>query len=284
MSDLDASRTALARVVKRVFPRAVEGDLWRGIRGWRAPRPKAAAVHAQTGTYDPAFTVIGFAPRKTGLTVYFLDPGDYYVLDAHAKDLATDGLTTGRGCIYWTRKGVLPTAAIERLLRSVKARDAKRTPTAAHAPPTKAAAERKRAASATPKPRAVADAPRRKGNSSIKPMKAYPTFDAYEADQPARNQAIIRVLRKLVKRVAPRLRESVKWGNGCWVTDDANVAYVYSADDHVQFGFFNGAALKDPRKLLNGSGKFVRHVKLREAAGAEDAALKALLRQAVAQA
>lgn len=149
MTDVDASRTALARAVKRVFPKAVEGELWRGIEGWRIPRPKAAAVHAQTGTYDPAFTVVGFSPRKTGISVYFLDPGDYYVLEVNAKDLATDGLTTGRGCIYWTRKGVLPTAAIERLFRSVKARDAKKKPAAAHAPPTKAAAKRKAAAGGT---------------------------------------------------------------------------------------------------------------------------------------
>lgn len=152
MTDVDASRTALARAVKRVFPNAKPGVLWRGLEGWRIPRPKAAVVHAQTGTYDPAVTMVGFAARKNGITVYFLDPGDYYVLDTHAKDLGTDGLKTGRGCIYWTRKGVLPTAAIERLLRSVKARDAKKTPAAAHAPPTKAAAKRK-AAQATKKAR-----------------------------------------------------------------------------------------------------------------------------------
>lgn len=111
-------------------------------------------------------------------------------------------------------------------------------------------------------------------------MKAYPSFDAYQADQSAQNRAVIRELRKLVKRVAPKLRETVKWGNGCWVTDDANVAYVYSADDHVQFGFFNGAALKDPKKLLKGSAKYVRHVKVREPAEIDDGAFGALVKQA----
>lgn len=137
----------MARAVKRVFPNAKPAELWRGIRGWRVARPEGAVVHASTGTYDPAFTVIGFSPRKTGITVYFLDPGDYYVLGANAARLAEDGLTTGRGCIYWTRKGVLPTRALEALFSAVKKRDGAKRPVAAHAPPTKAAAQRKKAAS-----------------------------------------------------------------------------------------------------------------------------------------
>ena len=47
--------------------------------------------------------------------------------------------------------------------------------------------------------------------------KAYASFDHYLAGQAPRNQDVIRVLRKFVKRVAPQLQESVKWGNGCWV-------------------------------------------------------------------
>lgn len=143
MTDFEASRTALARVVKRVFPAAKPAQLWRGIEGWRVARPSAAIDYASVGTYDPTATVIGIAPRKTGLTVYFLDPGDYYVLDTHAKTLAEDGLTTGRGCIYWLRKGVLPTSALLKLFRAVKERDAAKKPKAGKAPRTKAAAKRR---------------------------------------------------------------------------------------------------------------------------------------------
>src|SRR5262245_15427697 len=86
--------------------------------------------------------------------------------------------------------------------------------------------------------------PRQKGSTAMK-MKAYATFDKYLADQAPKNQRVIRSLRKFVKRIAPQLEESVKWGNGCWVKGKAPVAYVYSAPDHVQFGFFNGSALSD---------------------------------------
>jgi hypothetical protein len=112
-------------------------------------------------------------------------------------------------------------------------------------------------------------------------MKAYATFDAYLADQPASNQAILKKLRAFVKRAAPGLAESVKWGNGCWLHDDVPVAYVYAAPDHTQFGFLAGASLKDPRGLLEGNGRFVRHIKLRRPADLDERAFGALLRQAV---
>ena len=113
-----------------------------------------------------------------------------------------------------------------------------------------------------------------------KRMKAYPSFDDYLADQPPRNRTIIRALRKFVQRVAPRLEESVKWGNGCWVGGSGPVAYVYSATGYVQLGFFHGSALKDPKALLEGDGQYVRHIKVRSAAGIDEAAFAALLRQA----
>ena len=116
--------------------------------------------------------------------------------------------------------------------------------------------------------------------TAMKKMKAYATFDLYLADQTPKNRTIIRALRKFVKRVAPMLQESVKWGNGCWVKETAPVSYVYSATGYVQLGFFRGSSLKDPRGLLEGAGQYVRHVKVRAIKDIDEAALGALLLQA----
>jgi hypothetical protein len=113
-----------------------------------------------------------------------------------------------------------------------------------------------------------------------KKMKAYATFDLYQADQSPKHRRIIAALRKLVKRIAPKLDESVKWGNGCWLSAESPVSYVYSADDHVQFGFFRGASLEDPRGLLEGKAQYVRHIKLRAVDDIDEKAFAALLRQA----
>jgi len=111
-------------------------------------------------------------------------------------------------------------------------------------------------------------------------MKVYETFDLYLADQPPKNKTIIKALRAFVKRTAPKLEESVKWGNGCWVNGKAPVAYVYSDKGFVQFGFFRGASLVDKKGLLEGKGQHVRHIKVRAVADIDRAAFAALLRQA----
>lgn len=113
-------------------------------------------------------------------------------------------------------------------------------------------------------------------------MKSYATFDEYLADQSPENRAILRELRAFVKRTAPQLQESVKWGNGCWLKGKVPVAYVYADRSFVQFGFMLGSRLEDPRGLLEGSGRYVRHVKVFDAAEIHERALAALLRQAIA--
>jgi hypothetical protein len=112
-------------------------------------------------------------------------------------------------------------------------------------------------------------------------MKTYASFALYLADQPPKNRALIRALRTFVKRAAPDLVESVKWGNGCWLKGKAPVAYVYSDDGFVQFGFVRGSSLEDPAGLLEGKAQFVRHIKVRKAGDIDPKAFGALLRQAV---
>ena len=114
----------------------------------------------------------------------------------------------------------------------------------------------------------------------MKKMKAYASFDDYLEDQGSKNQEIIRALRKFVKRVEPELSEAVKWGNGCWIGRNGPIAYVHSDNGCVQFGFFYGSSLKDPKGLLEGKGRYVRHTKVRAPSEIDPRAFAALLRQA----
>lgn len=115
-------------------------------------------------------------------------------------------------------------------------------------------------------------------------MKMYASFDDYLEDQSVENQEIIRVLRTFVKRAAPRLGEAVKWGNGCWIGTHGPVAYVHADTGYVQFGFFNGASLKNPKGLLEGKGRYVRHIKVHKPADIDRRAFAALLTEAQARA
>lgn len=59
--------------------------------------------------------------------------------------------------------------------------------------------------------------------------------------------------------------------------EGAAFAYVNAFAAHVNLGFFHGAALDDPAGLLEGTGKRMRHVKLRAGQACDDAALDALV-------
>jgi hypothetical protein len=61
---------------------------------------------------------------------------------------------------------------------------------------------------------------------------------------------------------------------------DAPFAYVNVFTAHVNVGFFHGAALADPARLLQGNGKSMRHVKLRPGTPINAAALSRLIESA----
>ena len=67
--------------------------------------------------------------------------------------------------------------------------------------------------------------------------------------------------------------------DGCPVAcvEDAAFAYVNIFKDHVNVGFFCGSALPDPGGLLEGTGKYMRHVKLRPGQEVDGRALNGLI-------
>ena len=67
--------------------------------------------------------------------------------------------------------------------------------------------------------------------------------------------------------------------DGCPVAclGDAPFAYVNVFTAHVNVGFFHGASLPDPARLLQGAGKFMRHVKLSPETAANAAAISGLI-------
>ena len=64
---------------------------------------------------------------------------------------------------------------------------------------------------------------------------------------------------------------------------DAAFGYVNAFTAHVNVGFFLGAHLADPAELLEGTGKNMRHVKLRPGTEIDREALAALIQAAYSQ-
>jgi len=80
-----------------------------------------------------------------------------------------------------------------------------------------------------------------------------------------------------MRRSGPDVRELVHDGCPVACVDDAPFGYVNVFRAHVNVGFFHGATLKDPAGLLEGSGKYMRHVKIKPGLAVDDAALEALI-------
>ena len=73
------------------------------------------------------------------------------------------------------------------------------------------------------------------------------------------------------------VRELMHDGCPTACVDDAAFGYVNAFTDHVNVGFFFGALLKDPARLLEGTGKRGRHVTLRPGCDVDSVALAQLV-------
>ena len=73
------------------------------------------------------------------------------------------------------------------------------------------------------------------------------------------------------------VRELLHDGHPTACVADAAFAYVNAFKAHVNVGFFRGAELADPEGLLEGTGKFMRHVKLQPAHNVNAPALGKLI-------
>src|SRR5262245_22358471 len=73
------------------------------------------------------------------------------------------------------------------------------------------------------------------------------------------------------------VRELLHDGHPTACIDDAGFAYVNAFKAHVNVGFFRGAEIADPEKLLQGTGRFMRHVKLRPNSDVNGKALMKLI-------
>lgn len=73
------------------------------------------------------------------------------------------------------------------------------------------------------------------------------------------------------------VRELLHDGHPTACVGDAAFAYTNAFTAHVNVGFFLGATLPDPAGLLQGDGKYMRHVKLKPGTAVDAAALQALI-------
>ena len=76
-------------------------------------------------------------------------------------------------------------------------------------------------------------------------------------------RALVEPWFEAARRCGPDVTEILHDGMPTACAGDAAFAYVAAFTTHASVGFFRGASLPDPAGLLEGSGKRMRHLKLR---------------------
>ena len=121
------------------------------------------------------------------------------------------------------------------------------------------------------------------------PAAAHGTFDELIANVAPELASIARRLRAVIRAVDPGTVETVRLGDNAAtygvgpkkMTD--GYAYIMPMRDYVNLGFYQGALLADPKGALEGTGKQLRHVKIRSLADADRTAVRALVAAAFAR-
>ncbi|MFN7923193.1 MAG: DUF1801 domain-containing protein [Bryobacteraceae bacterium] len=107
-----------------------------------------------------------------------------------------------------------------------------------------------------------------------------PAIHAWFQEHPGELGAIAREWFGVMRECGDEVLEL--FHDGCPVVclGDAPFAYVNVFTGHVNVGFFQGAALPDPARLLQGSGRFMRHVKIKPGTAVNATALANLIQAA----
>lgn len=120
-------------------------------------------------------------------------------------------------------------------------------------------------------------------------MAKFGTFDELLQETADELAQIARRLRDVVLDVDPQAVEVVRLGDnaasygvGPKKMSEA-YCYIMPQKNWVNLGFYAGADLPDPEGLLEGTGKRLRHIKVKSLTGAEQTAVRALIAAALAE-
>ena len=95
-------------------------------------------------------------------------------------------------------------------------------------------------------------------------IKTNPQVSDYISSAPEEQKKIMEVLRQLVHESVPNATENFKWSRPVF-SAAKDFAYLKTAKSYVTLGFFSFDKLEDKNNLLEGTGKDMRHIKIRKA-------------------
>lgn len=111
-------------------------------------------------------------------------------------------------------------------------------------------------------------------------VKRDPAIEVWMNEHAGELGAIAQHWFEVMRDCGDNVHELLHDGHPTACVTDAAFAYVNAFNAHVNVGFFRGAEIPDPNGLLEGTGKFMRHVKLRPESEVDAGALLKLIHAA----
>ena len=87
-------------------------------------------------------------------------------------------------------------------------------------------------------------------------------------------------MRNLIFETSDNFTEEIKWGKPSYGINQ-NICYLQASKNHVNLGFYSGASLADKDNLLEGTGKQMRHIRIKKVDEIQPEKIKALIQVAI---
>jgi len=100
----------------------------------------------------------------------------------------------------------------------------------------------------------------------------------YISEAPEEQKRIMEDLRSIIHNEVPMVTESFKWGRPVFSTN-TDFAYFKTAKSYLTFGIFNFDKIINNIDLLEGTGKDMRHVKIKKIGDLQPSIIKNWLHQ-----
>jgi hypothetical protein len=92
-----------------------------------------------------------------------------------------------------------------------------------------------------------------------------PKIQQFLAALPDHKREIAFQVRDIILSFSPKVAEAIKWRQLTFISGKTDLAfiYTYAGVDYMNLGFMKATSLNDPKKLFEGTGKGMRHIKIR---------------------
>lgn len=88
-------------------------------------------------------------------------------------------------------------------------------------------------------------------------------------------------MREIIFNIYPKVQERMMYGGIMFSISSEDFCGLFVRKNHISLEFSNGTGMKDPNKLLEGTGKFRRHLKIKSNADIKDKDVTYFIKKAI---